>query len=278
MQGLIAILSLALLGAGCGLHDNGDLTANENALVGDANETDGLEGDVESGLEEPISGASEADPGAPPLELAPNLNTFLGAVRTNPGYFFKPAGCIVSTVAGNVVTHVFTGCTGPYGLVSFNGTVTSTWSYAAGKLSVTHVAKGFRVNGATVDHTVSIEYQKSGTLITKHRVATTKGSTLTGRAITHQADYTTTYDTVARCLTRDGSSDTSIGLAGVSRTISGYKRCGIGSLGCPVSGTYTITRKLLKLTIIVEFPGGPEMVISTPQGKGSITLPLACKE
>jgi hypothetical protein len=282
MCGLTGILTLALLvallGAGCGgLPTEGNLTASESALVQDSTETDGLDGDVESGLEEPISGANDADPGAPPLELAADLTKFLGTVRTNPGLFFKPSGCIVSTVNANVVTHVFTGCTGPYGLVSYNGTVTSTWSYAAGKLSVTHVAKGFKINGATIDHTVTIAYTKSGALITRHRVGDSKGLTLTGRVISHHADYTTTYDTAAKCITRDGSSVTSIGKAELTRTISDYKRCGIGSQGCPMSGTVTITRKLLGLTLVVEFPGGPEMLVSTPQGKGEITLPLDCK-
>jgi hypothetical protein len=267
----------AWCGVGCGEGEpTGDkLGVEESALVEDSGEIDDLDAETELGLEEPASGAPLADPGAPPLDGTTNGAGAAANSKTNIGLFFKPAGCIVSTVTGNVVTHVFTNCTGPQGYTSFNGTVVSTWSLSAGKLSVKHVAQGFRINGATVDHTVTVDYTKQGTVYTKHRVGETTGITKAGKPITHHADYTTTYDTAARCITRDGSSETTVGNRGVSRTIAGYKRCGIGSLGCPDSGVYTVTRKALNLTIKIEFPGGATMKVTLPGGR-VVTVPLLC--
>jgi len=174
------------------------------------------------------------------------------------------------------VTHVFTDCTGPYGFVSYNGTVVSTWSFSPGTLSVKHQAQGFKINGATVDYAATIDYTKNGTVYSKHRVADATGTTKTGKPITHHVDYAVTYDTTAKCITRDGSSETTVGSRGISRTIEGYKRCGIGSLGCPESGVYTVTRKALNLTIKIEFPGGPTMEVTLPGGR-VVTVPLLCK-
>ncbi|MGZ3419149.1 MAG: hypothetical protein ACXWUG_04985 [Polyangiales bacterium] len=251
----LALSSVACAGKNAG-PDTAGLDSDSAALVSDNSEVDETEGSVESGLEEPLSGAIE---GGEVDVTATDPVTVAESARTNPGIFFKPAGCIVSTRSGNVVTHVFTNCTGPYGLTSFNGTVTSTWSKIAGGFQVVHVAKGFQINGATVDHTATIAYTKADGVYTRTRKGSLTGTTAKGRAITHSADYVTTWDPTAKCITRNGSSDTTIGLREFSRSITGYERCGVGYLGCPKSGTVELKRP--RIDVKLSFPGGPAVDI-----------------
>ncbi len=262
----------ALVATGCAHKNNGStegLDSDSSALIDDNSEASEQEEDVESGLEDPLSGASEGGE----VNVTADATAAATAGRTNPGIFFKPAGCIVSTLAGNVVTHVFTNCTGPYGLTSFNGTVTSTWSKIANGVSVKHETTGFKINGSTINHTVTIDYTKVGTVYTKTRHGSSTGTTAAGKAITHKADYVTTYDAGTKCIKRDGSSNTTIGGRDFSRSITGYERCGIGMLGCPKSGTFTLTRA--KLSLKIDFPGGATMNV-TVNGK-TYKIGLICR-
>jgi len=270
---LFAFASLAsLVVVGCagksGNPTSEGLDAESAALVDDSAESDDTEADVEAGIEDPLSGASEAGEVnvSDPMVAAT-------AGKTNPGIFFKPAGCIVSTLSGAVVTHVFTNCTGPYGLTSFNGTITSTWSKIANGVSVKHETTGFKINGATIDHTVTIDYTKVGSVYTKTRHGSSSGTTAKGRAITHKADYVTTYDASTTCIKRDGASNTTIGGREFSRSIKDYERCGVGLGGCPKDGTFTLTRAKLSLTL--DFPGGAKVDI-TINGK-KYERPLLCR-
>lgn len=259
---LLALGSLfALSAVGCGAHHGADtsgLDSESSALVDDNNETDDTEGDVESGMEEPLSGIAKA--GDPVQISATDVATVAEAARTNPGLFFQPAGCIISTRAANVVTHLFTDCTGPYGLAHFTGTVTSTWTKIPNGWEVTHTAKGFKLNGAQIDHTVTIDYTDVGGVYTKTRKGTTTGTTKNGKPISHTASYVTVVDTNTMCITRNGSSDTTIGAREFSRSISGYERCGLGLGGCPKSGTVTLTRP--RLDVKLQFPGGAKVDIT----------------
>src|SRR4051812_35880769 len=143
---------LGLVAVGCSAKHAGDgesLGTSEALLVDDSNEADDADESMESGVEEPLSGADPTDPGTP-ADGADDA-TLLGKIKTNPGKFFQPAGCITTTFAANVATHVFKDCTGPYGLVNFNGTVTTTYVRAEGSLTITFEAHGFKANGAQID-------------------------------------------------------------------------------------------------------------------------------
>ncbi len=259
---LLALAALALaLPVGCTGRDRGvdteGLDAAAAALVDDNSETDDTESDVEEGIEEPLSGATVGGE----VELAAaDADAVAEKARTNPGVWFKPAGCIVSTRAANVVTHVFTNCTGPYGLASFNGTVVSTWTKVENGYQVAHAAKAFAINGATIDHSVTVKYTKVAGVYTKTRKGASSGTTAQGRAIDHDADYVTTWDPASRCITRNGSSSTTIGLREYSRSIKDYVRCGVGLGGCPKSGTVTLTRPRVQAEL--SFPGGPAVDIT----------------
>ncbi len=250
--------------------DTEGLDAEAAALVSDNTDTDETEGDVEDGIEDPLSGAAPIGAGGGEVDLTPDEGGLAEKARLNPGLFFKPAGCIVSARDANVVTHVFTDCTGPHGLVHFTGTVVSTWTRVANGAQVQHVAKAFQINGATVDHTVTIQYTKASGIYTKTRNGASSGATATGKTITHKASYVTVFDANTRCIERDGSSETTIGARTFSRTVAGFERCGVGSMGCPKSGTVTLARPRANVTL--EFPGGQTVNITVNGRKFQRTL------
>jgi hypothetical protein len=262
---ILGSLGLALVACG-GQHSGADtsgLDSDTAALMEDNAEVDATDEAAEVGIEESLSG-STTDPVTLEADAAAEKS------RTNPGIFFKPAGCIVSTRAANVVTHVFTDCTGPYGLRSFNGTVTSTWTKIPNGVQVVHATKGFKINDATIDHMVTIQYTKVDGVLKRTRNGNLSGTTAKGRPIKHTASYITTYDADARCLTRNGSAQSSIGLREWSRSITGYERCGIGYLGCPNSGTVKLDGP--KHDVTLQFPGGAKVNITVDGKTFSRTL------
>jgi len=278
---LVSVTLLGILAVGCKKAEadddaeSGSLGTSEAQLVEDDAEAAELDDDLEAGLDEPLSGAAESDPGSP-AEAASD-DELMEKVRTNPGRFYKPAGCITSTRAGNVVTHVFAKCTGPYGMTEFNGTVTSTYAREPGKLTVTHEASGFSANGATVSGKRVVAYAREGALITKSRTGSWSGTTAKGKPITHEASFVTTYDASAKCITRDGSAQTSIGGRAFERAIDGFKRCGIGRAGCPESGTVVLSRTKdgESLSVTIGFPGGAKYQVTRPNGT-QVTRLLIC--
>jgi hypothetical protein len=275
---LVSVTLFGLVTVGCKKddeEDNGTVDSSEQALISDDQEAAETDDNLEAGVDEPLSGATVADPGNPADgasddEVAEKL-------RANPGLFFKPAGCLVSTRDGNKITHVFTGCTGPYGMKEFNGTITTTWQREPGKLTITNEADGFKINGATISGSRVVVYTRENAVITKTRTGNWSGTTAKGRAISHTANFVTAYDASTKCLTRDGNAQTEIGGRASARTIDGYKRCGIGLGGCPESGTLELsrTKKGDTTSVKIEFLGGPKYRVTGPKG-GQITLPLVC--
>lgn len=257
--------------------DDGNLGTSEAQLVADDQEADDTDSNLESGVDEPLSGATIADPGTP-ADGATDTE-LLEKVKANAGKFFQPAGCITTTIDGNTATHVFEGCTGPYGLASFNGTVVSTYVREGGKLTVTHDARNFAINGATISGSRTVVYTRSGTTITKTRTGNWSGTTAKGKAISHQANFVTTYDASTKCITRDGSAQTSIGGREHERSITAYERCGVGSLGCPESGEIVLSKTTSgeTMSLTIDFLGGTAYSVTGPNGK-SITLHLVCQE
>jgi hypothetical protein len=272
----MAVLGLVAVGCAAKTDSSANLGTNEALLVSDNTEAQEQDDALESGIEEPLSGADPTDPGSP--ADGADQATVLGKIKTNPGKWFQPAGCIVTSLVGNVATHTFKGCTGPYGLASFNGTVTSTYVFANGTLTVTHEATGFKANGAELSGKRVIVYSKSGSVITRHRTGAWTGTTKNGKPYTHDADFTATWEPSTKCITRDGSAQTSIAAREMSLTVTGYKRCGIGDLGCPESGKVVVerTKGTNTASVTIEFLGGTDYTVTGPKG-GTVTRQLACK-
>jgi hypothetical protein len=270
----IAVVSAILLGSlviGCKKEDDttdsGDtLGSTESQLVEDDSEASDTDDDVEAGVDEPLSGATPDDPGTP---ADGTTDDELGEkARTNPGRWFK-AGCINSSRNGLNIKHVFAHCTGPYGMVDFNGEVNVTFAREPGKLTITYTADGFTINGAKISGSRVVVFTKNGTVITKTRTGHWTGTTAKGKDITHDANFVTTWDSATKCITREGSAQSTIGGRSFERVITDYKRCGIGRLGCPESGTITISRTKSSetLTLKIEFLGGRAYRVTRPNGK-----------
>jgi hypothetical protein len=277
----IACLSIvvAAYATGCTVKadDEDSLSTAESAIVTDSDEADDQEQQTEANVEEPLGGSDPATPGAP-VDPAADQTMLEGAIKTNPGKFFKPAGCIQTTVAGNVATHVFTNCTGPYGLVTLNGTVTSTWSReGADKLKVVHSTTDFKIGKSTISGTSTNIWSKSGTTYTRTRNASWSGKTGKDKDFTRTATSTISYDTATKCIERDGSASTTIGARGLDSSITDYKRCGVGAWGCPQSGTIVLTAKAQNLTLTVEFLGGRKVRVTRPNGR-VVDFNIFCRE
>ena len=271
-----AVLGLAAVGCTAKVDGEGELATAEQQMVTDNDEAEAADEDVQAGVEDPLSGAEPTDPegGMDPA----NDEELAAKVKTNPGKFFKPAGCITTSLVGNVATHVFKDCTGPYGLVKINGTVTTTYVREPGKLTITHEASGFGLNGATISGKRVVVYTRNGSVITKTRNGSWSGTTGKGNAFSHEASFVATYDASTKCVTRDGTATTSIGNRSFSRTIEDYKRCGIGSLGCPESGKIVLTasKNENSLSLTIEFLGGRKFTVTRPNGN-VVTRSLVCR-
>lgn len=273
---------VGVVGVGCsstseGSGEGNPLGTSESLLVADNEEASDADETAEEGIEAPLSGADPSDPGAPAdgtddADLANKL-------KTNPGKWFKPAGCIVSSINANVATHVFTNCTGPYGFVDFTGTVTTTFVRGGGSLTITYEANGFKANGASISGKRVVVFTRNGSVITKRRTGTWTGTTKKGKELSHTADFTVTYDMATKCITRDGTAQTTVAARELTRTVTGFKRCGIGSGGCPESGKLELTRTKGENTasVSIEFLGGRDYTVTGPKGR-STTLQLVCRE
>ena len=258
-----------------------NLSTTENLPTTDEDEAaaadDGSEAEEEatSGTD-PVDGSSGFDPAVGVAEQ-------LGKIKANPGKFFTPAGCIVTTAAAQVFTHVFTSCTGPGGR-TYSGTVTASWTFEPKKATVKREAKGFKIDGATVDRTVIVEYSSVANQLTRTRTVDLTGTTAKGTAFTRKAQWTMTWTAATKCITRSGSSATTIGDRAHATTLEGYKRCGVGSFGCPEGGKITLLRKggnggvaaEKDLILVLEFLPNKKLSITLPNGH-KIERTLVCR-
>jgi hypothetical protein len=269
---------------------------SEDLLVADSEEDDETE-QADDAAEDATDGTAsdaDADQGPDPAEASGNLDAHLTKVRDNPGKNFTPAGCITTTVelggGARVATHVFNGCTGPGGKNKFTGTLKATWtSPAAGKLQVVREAKGFKIERIddgvvrTVDRTVTVTFSKTGSTFTKTRKVQMTGSSSTGKSVSRVAEWNVSYDAGTKCVTRDGSGTVTHEGREFTRSVTGYKRCGVGTLGCPQSGTLTISRKKGQgeaekdISLTVEFTGGRGYTVTRPNGVKKSRQMLWCR-
>jgi hypothetical protein len=273
--GLLAVGCTAKVDGTSNGTSDGTLGTDEAQLVDDNSEASQNDDNMESGVEEPLSGADPTDPGTPPE--ATSDADLQAKVKLNVGKWFRPAGCISTTFAGNVATHVFKGCTGPYGLVSFDGTVTTTYERSGDMLTVTFEANGFKANGASISGKRVVVYTRNGSVVTKHRTGNWTGTTKNGKDFSHTADFTATWDGSTKCITRDGSAETTIAAREFSHSITGFKRCGIGMLGCPESGKIVLERTKggVSASVTIEFLGGRSFTVTGPKGN-TVTRQLIC--
>ena len=282
----LALAPLAIAAPGCAAAstESGEsLGTSQDLLVSDS-ESDDDDGQSEDAADDALSGAvAEAD-----LEEGPNPATdtpdaIAERIRTNPGRFFQPAGCITTTVDNSsgtrVATHVLDGCTGPQGRHEFTGTIVATWSKPGdGKLQVVRESKGLQIKRLsdgvvrTVDRTVTVTFEKTGQVYSKNRVVRMSGTSSTGKSFAREANWDVSFDASTKCVTRSGTAKTTFESRELTRTLDSVKRCGVGPLGCPDSGTITIQRKkgqgdaATDISLTIEFNGGRDITVSGSAG------------
>ncbi|MFO0675715.1 MAG: hypothetical protein U0169_04230 [Polyangiaceae bacterium] len=281
------VLSIGAIAAfattGCaGANDDG-LGTSASALVEDDDEMSSTDEANESGLEATLSGADLAGAGGVVDPSTGDVELWL-RVKVNPGLFYQPAGCITSTLEGTSnerkATHVFDGCKGPFGLVSYTGTVVSTWKRDEGTLRVTHKAENFAINGAKVSFESQVTYSKAGTVWQRTRQGQSSGTTAKGKTFTHAANFTLAYDEGTKCLTRNGQAESTLGGRAWTKKVTGVEVCGWGLSLCPKKGTVELTRaktsgeEEVKLT--VDYEGGEATRVKIGTGR-VVKRALVCK-
>lgn len=265
----LSLIAMVLL-AGCGSEassprPNGSEGSDEalgtatTALLADNKEVDQIEATLETALEATLGGLS-ADGKLATVGLKDTPAVIATAQRIAAAHAFTPAGCFTSSANGNLLTHTFNNCISLVGLLAISGTVQSSWSLTDTSSTVHHEARGFKINGTTVDHDVFVTYTTSSRGFTLVRKAIFRGTTESLRSLEHTADYTTTWDSTTKCTLRNGTSHSVLDGTGFRREILNYERCSDRPFACPKSGTWTLKSPTAQVDI--RFPGGPIMNLS----------------
>lgn len=172
-----------------------------------------------------------------------------------------PASCVVKNVVGNVATLTMTSCTGPYGLLNINGTLTATYmltgSGAGATLKVDLAGTAIKVNGATLNVATSATLSGTANSRSASVTSTTQATTARGNVITHAGMYNSTWD--GMCLTLSGSFATKAGANSYATTITDYKKC---LNACPTQGSVTFVGVANTLTITYSGGRSAKLVVN----------------
>lgn len=253
---LLFTMSLAVVGCGRGLESDTAEDADESAVVSSA----------ESALTAELS-----DEAGQPASTTPEQLAMSAIARV--GSRFKPQGCATATQTGATVVYTLTNCTGPFGLVKVNGTLTAVYSRAAGGgVQVVITGTGVKANDATMDvNSTVIATQAAG--VKKAQVTIDgNGTGPRGNSFTRKGAYTLTYDTQSECLTVDGTWQTGSARVGASTVVSGYKRC---KGTCPAAGGSIVHTTVRNDVVTLSYDGTATAKYSSTGGRSG-SLPLQC--
>lgn len=186
----------------------------------------------------------------------------------NRGRSLTPAGCATSTQSGGTATIVFDHCTGSHGLVTIDGTVLAKiTSVSASTVGFQITADQLQLGGAALDVAITGTYSSIGGTQSLAVTSTSTGTGALGNAVTHDGDYTATWD--GTCATVDGTWSTSIGDRDRGLDVS-LTRC---TAACP-RGQVTRTDARGK-TISLSFDGTATASWSSSTGRSG-ELHLGC--
>jgi hypothetical protein len=268
----VPVLVAIALSPACMLKSRTSLASDTSG----AEDVAGTESDVES-LGTSLVGsdgqsvATASSNGAGGVKPLDNTTT----ASNDVGSWFQPAGCIQATVdtTTKTATYVFSGCTGPLGLVELDGTVDVTWSDSAGQLTLNYATKSFKINRATIDSwqaTAVITASGSSRHMTWN--AQLSGTTARGRTFTRTNDKTIDWTVGQPCVTVSGQSDGTIVGVELKTTIDTFSRC---AAECPQSGSEISVENVKNgSTVDIKYSGGPDAVLTV---NGHATdIGLAC--
>jgi hypothetical protein len=241
----IELMFTAIL-AGCGGVDTNTTDDTSTAYSAALSVDSAVE---ESGLFAAIAGQLQAG------TTGPNM------VATNGGKItslFMPAGCATVTTVMNVDTFTFTRCTGPYGLLKLDGTVTATFTPMNTMVKIDLAATGLKISTATVDVTASALVTPGVTQDSATITSTSSGTNARGETATRSGSYSAGWD--GMCLTLDGTFMTTIGNLSWSTVVSNFRQC---SGMCPDSGGTVTLTGMNGASVTVHYTNGASAEVTT---------------
>jgi hypothetical protein len=190
---------------------------------------------------------------------------------------FMPAGCATTTTNLNVVTYTFNNCTGPYGLLKLNGTLTATLKpMAGGQVQITLAATGFKLATLTTSVNATALVTTGVTQDSAMVTSTSSATNARGETAVHSGSYTAGWNST--CLTLNGSFMTTLGTskgtASWATQISNFQEC---SGMCPAQGgSVTVTGSGGGSVTVHYTNGSTAEVTSTNAGGTRGMILLAC--
>ncbi|MCU0696782.1 MAG: hypothetical protein MUC96_09655 [Myxococcaceae bacterium] len=259
MRRILAAVAMAVLVVGCGRGVEADSAEDADESVAVSSTESALTSELADEVAQPMSSTPE--------QLAMNAVTRVGSR-------FKPQGCATSTQTGATVVYTLTNCTGPYGLVKVTGTLTAVYSRAAGGgVQVVITGTGVKANDATMDINSTVIATQANGVKTANVTVNGSGSGPRGGSLTRKGSYVISYDTVAECITINGTWETGTARAGASTVVSNFKRC---KGTCPAAGgsiTHTSARNEV---VTLTYDGSAVAQWSSSAQARSGTLNLRC--
>jgi hypothetical protein len=200
-----------------------------------------------------------------------------GAANNFPNLY--PAGCVTETqdAATKTNTYVFANCTGPWGFVKIDGTVTVTWSSTgADNLTLNFAASNFTLNRATITTwKATAVITASGNDRDMQWNGTFSGTTGSGREFNRVNTKDVKWTVGQQCISINGQSTGDVTGKHLTTKIITYQRC---AAECPEANSeINIQNTDNGNDIDIKFLGGTQADVTlTSGGKSESIDVIAC--
>lgn len=185
------------------------ITACADRATGDAQIAETSADSAMSGQGEAALAATLFD-GAGGARALPATAADMAQWIATKGRSLTPAGCATSTQTGTSATITFDHCTGRHGLVTIDGTVQAQiTSVTASSVAFRITADQLLLGGAALDIDITGTYSSVAGTQSLAVTSTSTGTGALGNPVTHDGDYTATWD--GTCATVEGTWSTTIG-------------------------------------------------------------------
>lgn len=178
-----------------------------------------------------------------------------------------PAGCATATVTNNQVVYSFANCTGTYGLVALNGSVTAIYTSTLNSVTVQLTSSNLLLNQLALQLSGTATYTVGPTQTISFATTSTATGTR-GHTISASGTMTIGFTASTDCTTFAGNWNVGLDQVAWSTMTTNYQRCGTA---CPASGTVTMTGPAHSLTLTFDGTSSLDYTTSTG-GTGTVTL------
>ncbi len=234
-------------------------TAGTDDDGGDASAAMSQAGAVEYMLTNPVTATTDAASAASALAAAQ----------------WWPTGCATrqKDPTQPIVTITLTNCSGPFGLLKWNGTLTATFAKNTdGSLNIKAVSTNMTVNGSPATFTLDRNITVNGNTRDVKGSTTWTRTNANGVQVNHGNQWTATVDAATKCRTVNGTGTTTAGAVSIATTAKDYKVCRPSGIdGCP-SGILTHVMTPGNTSVTVTFDGSNTATVTGPRGTRSVGL------